>query len=114
MEDKRSGPIRPKSALSSTQQQVICEFRRVSKLRLDDVYIALKDQIPELSRSNLHRCLKRNNLNVLPQEEVAPREKKRFKDYPIGFVHIDITQVSTNEGKCYLFVSLIALPNTFI
>ena len=106
VEDKRSGPIGPKSALSSTQQQLICEFRRVSKLPLDDVYIALKDQIPELSRSNLHRCLKRNGLNVLPKEEPEVRQKKQFKDYPIGFVHIDITQVSTKEGKCYLFVAI--------
>ena len=104
VEDKRSGPKKPKSVLSNTQQQVICEFRRVSKLPLDDVYIALKDQIPELSRSNLHRCLKRNGLNVLPKEEIDVREKKKFKDYPIGFVHIDITQVRTKEGKCYVAI----------
>jgi len=55
VEDKRSSPLRPKSVLSSTQQQVICAFQPVSKLLLDDVYVALKDQIPELSRSNLHR-----------------------------------------------------------
>jgi transposase-like protein len=106
VEDKRSGPTQPKSALSETQQQVVCEFRRVSKLPLDDVYIALKDQIPELSRSNLHRCLKRNGLNVLPKEKEHVREKKKFKDYPIGFMHIDITEVRTNQGKCYLFVAI--------
>ena len=106
VEDKRSGPIQPKSALSETQQQVVCEFRRVSKLPLDDVYIALKDQIPELSRSNLHRCLKRNGLNVLPKEEGEVRKKKKFKDYPIGFIHIDITEVRTKVGKCYLFVAI--------
>lgn len=106
VEDKRSGPAQPKSALSETQQQVICEFRRVSKLPLDDVYIALKDQIPELSRSNLHRCLKRNGLNVLPKEEEGVQEKKKFKDYPIGFIHIDITELRTKEGKCYLFVAI--------
>lgn len=66
VEDKRSGPIQPKSVLSSTEQQVICEFRRVSKLPLDDVYSALKDKIPALTRSNLYRCLKRHGLNVLP------------------------------------------------
>ena len=38
---------------NSTTSEI--EFRRVSKLPLDDVYVALKDQIPELSRSNLHR-----------------------------------------------------------
>jgi hypothetical protein len=27
-----------------------------------------------------------------------------FKAYPIGFFHIDITEVRTEEGKLYLFV----------
>ena len=104
--DKRSGPIQPKSVLSLAEQQIICEFRRISKLPLDDVYIALKEKIPNLTRSNLHRCLKRNNLNVLPKEEELPCEKKKFKEYPIGFVHIDITEVQTDQGKCYLFVAI--------
>jgi transposase-like protein len=42
----------------------------------------------------------------LPKAEGEIREKKKFKDYPIGFVHIDITQVSTKEGKSYLFVAI--------
>ena len=89
---------------NSTTSEI--EFRRVSKLPLDDVYVALKDQIPELSPSNLHWWLKRNGLNVLPKAEGEIREKKKFKDYPIGFVHIDITQVSRKEGKSYLCVAI--------
>ena len=42
----------------------------------------------------------------MPKAEGEIREKKKFKDYPIGFVHIDITQVSTKEGKYYLFVAI--------
>lgn len=105
-EDKRSGPIKPKSVLSETKQQIICEFRRLSKLPLDDVYISLKDKIPELTRSNLHRCLKRHGLNVLPKSNEPTSDKKKFKDYPIGFVHVDITSVQTKEGKAYLFVAI--------
>ena len=104
--DKRSGPQEPKSALSTTEQQVICEFRRSTKLPLDDCYIALKNNIPSLTRSNLHRCLKRNNLNVLPKDEGEKREKKKFKDYPPGFVHIDITEVRVDKQKLYLFVGI--------
>jgi transposase-like protein len=104
--DKRSGPREPKSALSTAEQQVICAFRRNTKLPLDDCYISLKDQIPSLTRSNLHRCLKRNNINVLPKEEGAIREKKKFKDYPPGFVHIDITEVRVGKQKLYLFVGI--------
>ncbi|ETZ07421.1 transposase [Holospora obtusa F1] len=106
IEDKRSGPAQPKSVLSATEQEIVCEFRRVSKLPLDDVYIALKEKIPNLTRSNLHRCLKRNGLNVLPKEEESASEKKKFKEYPLGFVHIDITEVRTDQGKSYLFVAI--------
>ena len=104
--DKRSGPIKPKSVLSTTDEQIICEFRRVTKLSLDDVFIALRGKIKALTRSNLHRCLKRNNLNVLPKEPSDPKQKKFFKDYPPGFIHIDITEVRTEEGKLYLFVAI--------
>ena len=109
VEDKRSGPTQPKSVLSSTEQQIICEFRRVTKLPLDDVYISLKDKIPNLSRSNLYRCLKRNGLNILPVEDDpnhTKREKKKFKEYPMGFIHIDITELRTQQCKCYLFVAI--------
>lgn len=33
-------------------------------------------------------------------------EKKRFKAYPIGYFHIDLTEVRTQEGKLYLFVAI--------
>jgi hypothetical protein len=33
-------------------------------------------------------------------------ERKKFKAYPIGYFHIDITEVRTAEGKLYLFVAI--------
>ena len=33
-------------------------------------------------------------------------KKKKFKAYPIGYFHIDIAEVSTAEGKLYLFVAI--------
>ena len=32
--------------------------------------------------------------------------KKRFKKYPIGYVHIDIAAVQTEQGKLQLFVAI--------
>ncbi len=32
--------------------------------------------------------------------------KKKFKAYPIGYFHIDIAEVRTEEGKLYLFVGI--------
>jgi hypothetical protein len=46
----------------------------------------------------------RNALNILPKEELSPK-KEKLKEYPIGFVHIDITEVPIEQGKPYLFCS---------
>jgi hypothetical protein len=32
--------------------------------------------------------------------------EKRFKAYPIGYLHIDIAEVQTAEGKLYLYVAI--------
>ena len=107
LEDKPSGAKKPKGSLSEQEQQIICEFRRQTKFSLDDVFVALKPRIPALTRSNLHRCLARKKLNVLPKDEKQPREKKAFKEYDIGFVHVDITQILLEGGKkLYLFVGI--------
>ena len=106
-EDKRSGPRKPKSALSEQEQQVICEFRRLTRFALDDVFVALKPGIPALTRSNLHRCLVRHGLNTLPKEEGEKRVKQAFKEYAVGFVHVDITKLLLEGGKkLYLFVGI--------
>ena len=99
LEDNKSGAKTVKSVLSELEQKSICEFRRLTKFSLDDCYIALKDTIPKLSRSNLHRCLKRNGLSRLPKEEVTKKDKKKFKEYDLGFVHIDITTITSIQKK---------------
>ena len=33
-------------------------------------------------------------------------KRSRFKAYPIGYFHIDIAQVSTEQGKLHLFVAI--------
>jgi len=69
---------------------------------------ALKGQIPALTRSNLHRCLKRHGLNRLPVEgeEEAKKPKRKFSECDIGYVHIDITEVRIGKDKLYLFVGI--------
>ena len=31
-------------------------------------------------------------------------KRSRFKSYPIGYFHIDVAEVHTEEGRLYLFV----------
>jgi hypothetical protein len=68
-----------------------------ARLLLDDVFVALKDVIPHLRRSSLHRCLRRHGISRLPK---ADREKlKRFKASEIGYVHLDIAELRYEGGK---------------
>lgn len=48
------------TTLAKAKEAVIVEFRRRTLLPLDDVLGCLKDQIPEPTRSALHRCLVRH------------------------------------------------------
>jgi len=32
--------------------------------------------------------------------------KKKFKQYPIGYFHIDIAEVNTEEGRLYMFAAI--------
>ncbi|MCG8653451.1 MAG: DDE-type integrase/transposase/recombinase, partial [Pirellulales bacterium] len=34
------------------------------------------------------------------------KPKKRFKEYPIGYIHIDIAEVRTDDGKLHMFVAI--------
>jgi hypothetical protein len=67
----------------------------------------LQATLPQLTRSALHRCFQRHGISRLPElDGVRPAQKKKFKKYPIGYLHIDLTEVRTEEGKLYLFVAV--------
>ena len=104
-EDAKSGRKSKSTVLSETEEKAICIFRKTTQLPLDDCFIALKESIPNLSRSSLHRCLQRNGLSRLTKEK-RKKEKKKFKTYQIGYLHIDITEIRIKKQKLYLFVSI--------
>src|SRR5215204_5180588 len=105
--DLPTGPREPRSTVLSIEEEaVVVAFRRHTLLPLDDCLYALQPTIPHLTRSSLHRCLQRHGLSRLPETEGAKPAKKRFKPYPIGYFHIDIAEVHTEEGRLYLFVAI--------
>src|SRR3954465_9287243 len=105
--DRPTGPKQPKSTvLSPADEAIVVAFRRHTLLRLDDCLYALQATIPHLTRSSLHRCLQRHGLSRFPKREGEKPAKKRFKPYPIGFFHIDIAEVHTEQGRLYLFVAI--------
>ena len=105
--DLPMGPKKIKSTvLSEAEEVAIVAFRKMTGLPLDDVLYSLQETIPHLTRSSLHRCLKRHGCSVLPKTSTISVKKKKFKDYPIGYFHVDIAEVRTAEGKLYLYVAI--------
>src|SRR5215213_9032943 len=103
--DRPTGPTEPRSTVLSVEEEaVIVAFRRHTLLPLDDCLYALQATLSHLTRSSLHRCLQRHGISRLPKTEGDKPAKKRFKPYPIGFFHIDIAEVHTEQGRLYLFV----------
>ena len=54
----------------------------------------------------MHRCLQRHGISQLPSVQGDVFAKRKFKAYPIGYVHIDIAEVRTAQGKLYLLVAI--------
>lgn len=83
VKDMPMGPKERRSTvLSPMEEAAIVALRVQARLPLDDVFTALKDVIPQLTRSSLHPCLQRHGISRLPK---ADREKlKKFKGYKIN------------------------------
>jgi transposase InsO family protein len=107
VQDQRTGPKEPRSTVLTLEQEaIVVAFRRHTLLPLDDCLYALQPTIPHLTRSSLHRCLQRHGISRLPDTHGDKPHRSKFKRYPIGFFHIDIAEVRTEEGRLYLLVAI--------
>ena len=107
VQDRRTGPRKPRSSsLTAEQEAIVVAFRRHTLLPLDDCLYALQASIPHLTRSSLHRCLHRHGISRLPEVDGDKPARRKFKSYPIGYFHTDIAEVRTEEGKLSLFVAV--------
>jgi transposase-like protein len=103
--DLSSRPHNIEYAVADWQAILLCAIRKISRLPIDDIHDMLERGAIPLSRSAIYRCLKRNNLSAIPQEQ---REKsKKFKEYRPGYLHIDVTYLPVFERqRAYLFVAI--------
>jgi Integrase core domain len=105
--DAPMGPKNPRSTVLSVEEEAVAvAFRKHTLLPLDDCLYALQATIPQLTRSSLHRCYQRHGISRLPDMEGDKPARRAFKAYPIGYFHIDIAEVRTEEGKLHLFVAI--------
>src|SRR5919107_890540 len=105
--DAPMGPRRPRSSvLTEIEEAIVVEFRRHTLLPLDDVLGCLRETIPTLSRSALHRCLQRHGISRLPQGEEEVSRRQRFAETRIGYVHIDVCELRLAQGKLFMFLAI--------
>ena len=107
VEDLKTGPKAPHSTtLTEAEEAMVVAFRRHTLLPLDDCLYALQPSIPHLTRSALHRCLQRHGISRLPEVDGDKPARAKFKSYPIGYFHVDLAEVRTEQGKLYLLVAI--------
>ena len=107
VEDMPRGPQDARSTVLSPEEEAACvAFRKHTLLSLDDCLYALQATVPHLTRSSLHRLFQRHDISRLPDLKDEAEPKKKFKSYPIGYFHIDIAEVRTEEGKLHMFVAI--------
>ncbi|QPI49025.1 IS481 family transposase [Massilia antarctica] len=113
--DRSHCPLTLNTTLTPTQELIVVELRTTLLLPTDDLLAVTREFInPAVSRAGLGRCLRRHGVSdlrdlVALQEPEKPVEKKSFKDYEPGFLHIDIKylpQMPDETARRYLFVAI--------
>src|SRR5215217_3324025 len=105
--DQPMGPRRPRSTvLTEAEEAIVVEFRRRTLPPLDDVLGRLREAVPKLSRSALHRCLERHGISRLPRDPEKASKRRRFAETAIGYVHFDVCELRLAEGKLHMFLAI--------
>src|SRR6188472_892889 len=87
---------------SEEERAIVCALRRATSFPLDDLTFIVTHFLPHLNRDAVYRILKSEGLNRLPPAQQRQRKSGTFKDYDLGFVHMDIKhlpKLETADGE---------------
>ena len=106
VEDGSHVPRRIATSLSDLEEQLVCELRRSLGLPLDDITEVMQRCVRKaLSRSAIHRCLRRHGISKRPPPEPTP--VGTFEAAGVGFIHIDVKHLpALRRQKSYAFVAI--------
>lgn len=102
-DDASCRPKRIRTALSQEEETFILGVRSHG-LSLDETFDVCSLVIPNVCRSNVYRTFRRHGVN---RKEKPKKEAGTFKEYPPGYLHIDLFYLPQLEGKKrYCFVAV--------
>src|SRR3954451_12503522 len=96
------------------ERAVVCALRRATNFALDDLTFVVSHFLPHLNRDSIWRILRAEGMSRRPPpaSDRPKRGQGEFKDYDLGFIHIDIKhlpKLQTANGerrKRYLYVAI--------
>jgi hypothetical protein len=99
-------PKRITTKLSELEERLICELRSSLDLPLDDITEVMRRCVnAKLSRSAIHRCLKRHGISRRPKPDKPP--VGTFETTGVGFIHVDVKHLpALRRQKSYAFVAI--------
>src|ERR687885_2671553 len=110
--DRSSRPHKLPWKASEEERAVVCELRRATGFPLDELAFVVRHFLPHLDRDNVYRILKAAGLSRRPPPAAPERAASKFKEYELGFVHLDVKhlpKLRTSDGelrKRFLFVAI--------
>jgi transposase InsO family protein len=110
--DRSSRPHKLPWKASEEERSIVCGLRRATGFPLDDLTFVVTHFLPHLSRDAVWRILRAEGLGRLPPASCPRKPAGSFKEYELGFVHVDVKhlpKLRTADGelrKRYLFVAI--------
>src|SRR6202034_3039646 len=94
------------TSLSALEEALVCELRTKLQLPLDDITEVMRRCVnAKLSRSAIHRCLKRHGLSRRPQPDKPAVGV--FEQATVGFIHVDLKHLpALQRRRSYAFVAI--------
>ena len=111
-QDRSSRPHTLPWKATAEERAIVCALRRATGFPLDDLTFVVTHFLPHLNRDAVYRILKAEGLGRLPPAHQSKRKSGTFKEYDLGFVHIDIKhlpKLRTADGesrKRFLYVAI--------
>jgi transposase InsO family protein len=104
--DRAATPHTLATTFAAEEEAIAVELRVNLMLSLDDILEVMRRCLrPDISRSALHRCLKRHGLSQRPRE--AQPAAQPFAPQPFGYVHIDLKHLPRlNKQPAYVFLAI--------